>query len=51
MNTILVNNLQKINSLCEEHNVKSMYAFGSVNTDKFSDTSGVDILVSFNPMS
>lgn len=51
MNAILADNLQKINSLCEEHNVKSMYAFGSVNSDKFSETSDVDILVSFKPMS
>lgn len=51
MNSILADNLQKINSLCETYNVKSMYAFGSVNTDKFSEASDIDILVSFKPMS
>jgi uncharacterized protein len=28
--------------LCEEHKVKSLYAFGSVLTDHFNDESDVD---------
>lgn len=40
-------NIDAIKSLCEKHNVEEMYLFGSVLTDKFSDTSDVDVLVQF----
>jgi uncharacterized protein len=33
--------------LCEEHKVKSLYAFGSVLTDSFNDESDVDLIVDF----
>lgn len=32
------------------HNVKSLFAFGSVCTDQFDDKSDVDLLISFEPM-
>jgi len=32
------------------HNVKTLFAFGSVCTDKFNDKSDIDLLVSFNNM-
>jgi predicted nucleotidyltransferase len=32
------------------YNVKSMFAFGSICTDKFNDESDVDLLISFQPM-
>ena len=50
MRQILANNLGKITALCKASNVKSLYAFGSVCTDKFSDSSDVDLLISFQPM-
>ena len=31
--------------LCEKHNVKHLFAFGSVLTNKFSNDSDVDLLV------
>ena len=34
--------------LCETHNVKSLYAFGSVLTDKFNDQSDIDLIVNFS---
>jgi predicted nucleotidyltransferase len=37
-----------IASLCKQYNVKLLYAFGSVLTDKFNDKSDVDLIVSFN---
>lgn len=37
-----------IRSLCENHRVKSLYAFGSVLTDKFSNTSDIDLIVDFD---
>lgn len=50
MKPILQNNLDKIAALCRANNVKSLFAFGSVCTDKFMDTSDVDLLISFNQM-
>ncbi len=33
-------------SICKSHNVKSLYAFGSANTEKFDDdTSDIDLLI------
>ena len=33
--------------LCELHKVKSLYAFGSVLTDKFDKESDIDLIVDF----
>jgi predicted nucleotidyltransferase len=46
----LIDNIEKINALCRNHNVRSLFAFGSVVTDSFNDKSDIDLLVSFNPM-
>ena len=35
----------QIFKLCKKHNVKHLFAFGSVLTSKFSDESDVDLLV------
>ena len=37
-------NIQK---LCTSHNVKTLYAFGSVLTSKFNSKSDVDLIVDF----
>jgi len=39
---------QAIYKLCRDHNVKSLYAFGSVLTDQFTPTSDIDLIVDFN---
>jgi predicted nucleotidyltransferase len=49
MNT-LNNHTLDINKLCESHKVKSLYAFGSVLTDKFNNESDIDLIVDFNPL-
>lgn len=41
-------NLQRIFDLCRMHRVKSLFVFGSILTDRFSDTSDVDLLVDFD---
>lgn len=48
MNRVIANNLQAIQKLCTLYNVKYLYAFGSVCTDKFNDNSDVDLLISIN---
>jgi hypothetical protein len=41
-------NIEFINALCKSHKVKSLYAFGSVLTDKFNDQSDIDLIVDFS---
>ncbi|GEC70810.1 hypothetical protein SAMN05443543_102439 [Flavobacterium flevense] len=46
-----MNLIERINkeilALCKRHKVKSLYAFGSVLTDKFTPESDVDLIVDF----
>jgi len=37
-----------IAALCQKHNVKTLYVFGSILTPHFSANSDVDLLVDFN---
>jgi predicted nucleotidyltransferase len=39
--------LPEITQLCRQHKVKTLYAFGSVLTEKFSKDSDVDLVVKF----
>ena len=39
---------QDIIKLCEAHKVKSLYAFGSVLTDRFNKESDIDLIVDFS---
>ena len=48
MNT-LQNHSANISKLCEIHKVKTLYAFGSVLTDKFNAESDIDLMVDFQP--
>ncbi len=41
---IIVNQIREI---CLNHHVKNLYAFGSVLTDKFNDSSDIDFVVEF----
>jgi uncharacterized protein len=38
----------EIFALCEKHEVKELYLFGSILTDKFDDSSDIDLLIQFN---
>lgn len=40
-------NIDAIKGLCDKHKVKELYIFGSVLTNKFSDSSDIDILIQF----
>ena len=35
----------QINNLCKKHRVKSLFAFGSVVTQRFNDESDIDLVV------
>ncbi|MEO0066020.1 MAG: hypothetical protein RI983_1346 [Bacteroidota bacterium] len=43
----LLPHTKDISKLCETHKVKSLYAFGSVLTDKFDANSDIDLIVEF----
>ncbi len=51
MNSIITDQIEKIASLCKQHHVRSLHAFGSVCKDSFKDVSDIDLLVAFKPMS
>jgi uncharacterized protein len=44
---LVKNNLDEITKLLSKHNVKRAFAFGSVCSTGFTETSDVDILLSF----
>jgi len=48
--TVITNNISAIRTLCQEHKVKELYAFGSAVTSNFTDQSDVDLLVEFQEM-
>ena len=50
MQKIIIDNMDSIKTLCAAYNVKSLFAFGSVCTDRFSDQSDIDLLIAFNNM-
>ena len=41
MNHILHNKLEALKELCRRYKVKSLYAFGSVNTPRFTEKSDI----------
>ena len=50
MQKVLTDNIENLKALCLQYNVKSLYAFGSVCTDKFNENSDIDLLISLNTM-
>lgn len=48
MNSIIEQNKEQIFEVCKEFHVENLYAIGSVNTDRFNETSDVDLVVSFD---
>jgi len=44
---LIESHTKDIVNLCKTHKVKSLYAFGSVLTDKFNNESDIDLVVDF----
>jgi uncharacterized protein len=44
---LLETHRNQIQRLCENHKVRTLYSFGSVNTSKFTKDSDVDLMVDF----
>ena len=47
---LIQNHNKEITNLCKLHKVKSLYAFGSVLTERFNTESDVDLIVDFQPL-
>jgi predicted nucleotidyltransferase len=47
LNVVVTTRLSDLSRIFRAHKVKSAYAFGSVCSDRFTDTSDVDMMVSF----
>lgn len=47
MNRLIKEKLSGIIKLCENHGVKSLYIFGSANTNMFNKNSDIDFLIAF----
>ena len=41
----LIDHINEIKRLCDKHNVKSLFAFGSVTTEAFTPQSDIDLLI------
>lgn len=48
MNKILTEKIDELQRLCALYKVRSLYTFGSVNTNNFTDKSDIDFLISFD---
>ncbi|MFC2098886.1 nucleotidyltransferase family protein [Bacteroidota bacterium] len=49
MHSIIENNLNQLNEICKTFDVKRLYVFGSLSTDKFEeDSSDIDLIVEFD---
>lgn len=51
MQKLITDKINSLKKLCETYDVKTMYVFGSVCTDKFNANSDIDILISFKDIS
>ncbi len=41
----LTDHINQIKQLCDKHNVKSLFAFGSITTEAFTPQSDIDLLI------
>ncbi|MCK9421039.1 MAG: nucleotidyltransferase domain-containing protein [Bacteroidales bacterium] len=45
---LIEKNRENISNLCEKHKVKELYLFGSILSDRFNDSSDIDMLIQFS---
>ncbi|MEZ5173327.1 MAG: nucleotidyltransferase domain-containing protein [Bacteroidia bacterium] len=45
---LIESNKERLFALCDAHKVKELYLFGSILTNRFLDSSDIDILVQFS---
>ena len=47
MTDLVEKNRGQLQKLCKKYDIKNMYLFGSATSEKFKDSSDIDILISF----
>jgi predicted nucleotidyltransferase len=50
MSDIIDKNIDKIIAVCKQRHILTLFAFGSVLTEKFNPKSDIDLLASFQPL-
>jgi len=50
MHSIITDNIRQIRMICDRQHIQSLFAFGSVCSECFNETSDIDLLVSFKPL-
>ena len=48
MNSLIESKINELITLCKLYKVKSLYSFGSANTNNFNSNSDLDFLISFD---
>lgn len=48
MQAIVQNKINELKKLCSSLNIRRLYVFGSAVSDKFNDSSDIDLLISFS---
>ena len=51
MHHIITDNIHLIRNICDKQHIQTLFAFGSVCGDRFNESSDIDLLVSFKPLS
>ena len=49
MKSILFDHIEEVKKMCKTYQVKSLYVFGSVCTEAFTERSDIDFLLVFEP--
>ena len=47
MNKLFLSKRNQIIEICQKHDVKKLYVFGSILSDQFKENSDIDLLISF----
>lgn len=50
MNQVLRDHIVEIGDICRQSDVKRLFAFGSIISNDFNNSSDVDLLISFNEL-
>ena len=50
MHRIITDNIHQIRMICERQHIQTLFAFGSVCSERFNEASDIDLLVSFKPL-
>ena len=50
MHRIITDNIHQIRMICDRQHIQTLFVFGSVCSERFDETSDIDLLVSFKQL-